>query len=59
MENAIKIKSYKVRRDGLRGMVISLPKVWAEDQQLKAGDRIDIYRNTEDQLIIVCSKNGK
>lgn len=58
MENAVKIKSYKVRNDGLRGLVISLPKAWTEDQDLEAGDVIDIYRDLEDHLVIVSEKKS-
>lgn len=46
-----KIKSYKVRKGGLRGMTINLPAVYTDDLSLKPGDRLDIYREG-DRLII-------
>jgi len=51
----VKIKSYVVRRAGARGLVISLPAVWIDDLGLAQGDRLDIYRDTEDRLIIVAA----
>ncbi len=46
-----KIKSYKVRKGGLRGMTINLPAVYTDDLNLRPGDRLDIYREG-DRLII-------
>lgn len=50
---AVKIKSYKVAQRGMRGVIVSLPPVWVQDLSLKAGDRLDIYRDEADRLIIV------
>jgi len=55
----IKIKSYKVQQHGLRGVRIALPKVWVEDHQLRPGDRIDIYRDEEDRLILQACKKAE
>jgi bifunctional DNA-binding transcriptional regulator/antitoxin component of YhaV-PrlF toxin-antitoxin module len=55
----IKIKEYKVSRTGHRGFVVTLPKVWVTDNELDHGDRIDIYRDEEDRLIIIPVKKGE
>ncbi len=51
--NGIKIKTYRLRRSGLRGLTIHLPAVWIEDTGLKAGDSLDLYRTKENHLYIV------
>jgi len=52
----VKIKTYKIQQEGLRGAAIGLPKVWLDDLHLKYGDRIDFYRDEEDRLILMASK---
>lgn len=49
----IKIKTYKLSRRGSSGSVMALPAVWVRDLDLKPGDRLDIYRDKHDRLIIV------
>lgn len=49
----VKIKSYQIRKNGHRGLVVSLPAVWVEDLILQPGDKIDIYRDTHGRLCIV------
>lgn len=49
---AVKIKSYRVSRSGVRGKHIALPKVWIEDLGLEIGDQLDMYRDEADRLII-------
>lgn len=49
---AVKIKTYTVSARGERGLVITLPKVWADDLRLRKGSRLDVYRDVEDRLII-------
>ena len=54
-----KIKEYKVRQDGRRGMIITLPKVFITDNNFKHGDSIEIYRETingRDVLVIMKKK---
>jgi AbrB family looped-hinge helix DNA binding protein len=51
----IKIKTYKVHQSG-RGVVLTLPAVWADDLGLCPGDRLDVYRDAGDRLIIVPAK---
>jgi AbrB family looped-hinge helix DNA binding protein len=52
----IKIQSYKVQQKGKRGRVMTLPVSWTNDLGLKPGDRIDIYRNENDELILKAEK---
>ena len=52
----IKIKSYRIQEQGLRGKAIALPRVWLDDLKLKPGDKIDFYRDEEDQLILKVNK---
>lgn len=52
----IKIKSYKVQQQGIRGKAIALPKVWLDDLNLVPGDKVDFYRDEEDRLILVANK---
>lgn len=49
---AVKIKTYTISARGDRGLVITLPKVWADDLGLKKGSRLDVYRDAHDRLII-------
>ena len=48
----VKIKSYKVGQRGHRGRVLTLPRAWVEDANLQPGDRIDVFRDTQNRLII-------
>lgn len=54
-ELPIKIKSYRIHQSG-RGVVLTLPKIWTDDLGLKPGDRLDVYRDTADRLIIVAAQ---
>lgn len=54
-----KIKEYRVMQHGHRGRVVSLPKVWVDDNGLAPGDLIEVYRtdiNSEDCLILKIRK---
>ncbi len=55
----VKVKSYRIGRRGLRGLVITVPRVWTEDVGIKPGDRLDVYRDTSDRLIIVATKRRR
>jgi len=48
----VAIKSYKVGQRGQRGLVISIPKWWAEYQDVKAGDKIILYADDKGRLIL-------
>jgi hypothetical protein len=49
---AVKIKSYSVGFSGRRGFVLTLPRVWLNDLDLQPGDKLDVFRDTQDRLII-------
>lgn len=55
----IKIKSYKVQRSGTQGLIVTLPKVWADDVNIEPGDDIDFYRNEQDDLILRAVKDAE
>jgi len=55
-----KIKEYRIRQDGKRGQLITLPKVWITDNNLSPGETIEFYRETTpeyDRLIIQKKRN--
>lgn len=45
-------------RLGLRGrqFVVGIPGEWVDDLHLKRGDRLDVYRDTADRLIIQAAR---
>jgi hypothetical protein len=51
----VKIKTYSVRKYGDRGFSVTLPKVWIDDTGARDGDSIDVFRDTEDRLILELS----
>ena len=57
LENAVKIKEYKIRRAD-RGQVIALPTVWTDDLNLSPGDKIEVFRTFDDRLILVANKKA-
>ena len=54
---AVKIKEYRIRRAD-RGQTITLPAVWTDDLRLAPGDRVEVFRDTEDRLILVAKKEA-
>ncbi len=52
----IKIKTYKIQQQGRKGRVLTVPKVWIDDQKLELGDKINFFRDEEDRLILVAEK---
>lgn len=57
MPDQIRIKSYKISAAG-RGLKVTLPSIWLDDLGLKKGDRLDVYRDLSDRLIIVPAQRG-
>lgn len=53
---AIKIGTYKLRKAGARGAVLQIPAVWMSDVGAKPKDRLDIFRDENDRLIIEKAK---
>lgn len=39
-EDCVAIKKYKIGIRGLRGMIISIPKIWLEQNDLRATDHV-------------------
>lgn len=56
VELLIRVNSYKVRRAGKRGLTITLPAIWADDIGINPGDKLDIYRDNKDRLVIAAGK---
>jgi len=54
----IKIKEYKITKQGWRGNAISVPKVWVDDNNLGAGDVIEFYRDEHEHLVLVPKKRA-
>ncbi len=52
MGSMVKIKSKRIRKNGLRENILSLPSVWLDELGLKAGDQLDIYQDTSGRLMI-------
>ena len=46
-----KINEIKLRKYGLRGFEITVPKVWVGDNKLNNGDRVDMFREGEKLII--------
>ena len=58
----IKIAEFNLRQYGYRGIEVSVPKVFTSDNNLTAGDKVEIYRGqieNKDVLIIAAKENGK
>jgi len=56
---AVKLKSIRIRQQGVRGSSLSIPIEWLRDVDAKPGDRLDIYRDTSDRLIIMPPRRPK
>lgn len=58
----IKIREYKARQYGERGVQLSLPQVFLDDNGIESGDTLEIYRtNLEDgsDALVILPKNKK
>lgn len=59
----IKIKEYIARQYGNRGVQLSLPQVFINDNNIQTGDTLEIYRDNlpdgDDVLIIKLKNNSK
>ena len=52
----IKVKEYRITRQGWRGYSLPIPKIWVEDNQLDKGDSIEFFRDERNRLILVPKK---
>jgi hypothetical protein len=50
-----KIAEFKIRKYGLRGFQISIPRIWVNDNELNDGDKIPVFR--EGETLIIKSKD--
>ena len=55
----VKIKEYNVNRREGRGVTLSLPTMWCNDLNLVPGDKLEVYRDIDDRLIIVAKGHEK
>ena len=49
----VKVKTYTLGPRGKRSTVVALPSNWLEDIEAKEGDRITLFRDTADRLVII------
>ena len=52
----IKIKEYSIGKRGARGAVLSLPKLFLDDNNVQPGDTMEMYREKvegKDALILI------
>ena len=52
----VKIKEYKIQKQGLRGLALTIPKIWIDDNFLRPGDVVEFFRDEENHLILVAKK---
>ena len=52
----ILIKKYKVCQRGDRGLVVTLPKAWADANDIKPGDVLDFFQENKEEITITKSK---
>lgn len=48
----VKIRSYRLTQRGDRGLAVTIPKEWAEQNNVPPGTRLDFYQNEHGDLII-------
>jgi hypothetical protein len=52
LDNLVRIKTYRIGQKGKRGFSLSIPKAWMEDHGINAGDAVDLFQDTEGDLIL-------
>ncbi len=55
----IKISEMKIKPYGKSSFLIRLPKIWIKDLNLKPNDYVNIYRDANDNLILIPNKKDK
>lgn len=48
----VKVRQYSLRPNSPNGYMVSLPVEWVQDLNLKPGEKLDIYRDDRDAIII-------
>ena len=51
--NMVRIKSFKIRES----KSIALPRVWLTDLGLKPGDKLDVFQDNDNRLVIVSPRH--
>lgn len=57
--DAIKIRSRRIGRREMRQIQLTIPKHWVEEVGLREGDKIAIYQDKKNNLIVVAEKQEK
>ena len=53
---AIKIKYFKLTKSNIQQFQPTIPANWIEEVGLKEGDRVNLFRDDQDRLILVPEK---
>lgn len=48
----VRVKRITFRRNGKQGFPVQLPQQWCQDVGLQIGGTVDVFRTTDDKLII-------
>lgn len=48
-----KLKEYKISKRGRRGFLVTLPQIWILDQKLGRGDILCIFRDTDNDDLVI------
>ena len=59
--NMVKIAEFNLRQYGYRGIEVSVPKVFTADNNLAAGDKVEIFRGQIENkdVLIIAPKDNK
>jgi bifunctional DNA-binding transcriptional regulator/antitoxin component of YhaV-PrlF toxin-antitoxin module len=56
----VRVKSYRLGRRDVGTYFLTLPAEWVEDNRLEKGQKLDIFRESEDgSLVIVPRRNDE
>ena len=50
--DGVRIKRFRVEREDVSRIPLTLPPVWVADVGLKKGDVLEVFRTPDDKLII-------
>ncbi len=54
----VKLRDYKARRFGERGLLVTLPKEYTELVGIGAGDDLELFRDTKKPQILIVAPKG-
>lgn len=49
----LKVKTYRLRRSGDRGVIVQIPTAYCEEVGLGPTDSVDLYRDSKDPSALV------